>query len=93
MLVDATAAWCLSCKVNERVALKPAEMQQFFRDKNVTLMVADWTAYDATITTYLASFMRNGVPLYVYYPPHGEPVVLPQILTPTIVREAILKAH
>ncbi|MBX9726436.1 MAG: thioredoxin family protein, partial [Rickettsiales bacterium] len=93
VLVDATAAWCLSCKVNERVALKPAEMQQFFRDKNVTLMVADWTSYDATITAYLASFMRNGVPLYVYYPPHGEPVVLPQILTPTIVREAINAAH
>ena len=93
VLVDATAAWCLSCKVNERVALKPAEMQQFFRDKNVTLMVADWTSYDATITAYLASFMRNGVPLYVYYPPQGEPVVLPQILTPAIVRDAINGMH
>ena len=89
VLIDATAAWCLTCKVNERVALKPDAMQQFFREKNVTIMVADWTNADPAITEYLASFGRNGVPLVVYYPPHGEPKVLPQILTQTIVREAI----
>lgn len=89
VLVDATAAWCLSCKVNERVALNPASMQQFFREQHVTLMVADWTNNDPDITAYLAEFGRNGVPLYVYYPPHGEPRVLPQILTPSLVREAI----
>ena len=93
VLVDATAAWCLSCKVNEHAALRPDQMQQFFREKNVTLMVADWTSSDATITAYLASFGRNGVPLYVYYPPHAAPVVLPQILTPGSVREAIAGVH
>jgi len=89
VLVDATAAWCLTCKVNERVALKPPEMQQFFREKNITLMIADWTNADPEITKYLASFGRNGVPLVVYYPPQGEPKILPQVLTPSIVREAI----
>jgi DsbC/DsbD-like thiol-disulfide interchange protein/cytochrome c biogenesis protein CcdA len=89
VLVDATAAWCLTCKVNERVALKPDAMQQFFREKNVTIMIADWTNADPAITEYLASFGRNGVPLVVYYPPHGEAKILPQILTQTIVREAI----
>jgi thiol:disulfide interchange protein DsbD len=93
VFVDATAAWCLSCKVNERVALKPAEMQQFFRDRNITMLVADWTASDPAITDYLAQFGRNGVPLYVYYPPDGEPVVLPQVLSPSIVREAIEPAN
>lgn len=92
VLVDATAAWCITCKVNERVALKPEEMQQFFRDRKVTLMVADWTHSDPAITEYLASFGRNGVPIYVYYPPRAEPVLLPQILTPSIVRDAI-EAH
>jgi thiol:disulfide interchange protein len=89
VLLDATAAWCLTCKVNERIALKPDEMQQFFRDHHVTLMVADWTSSDPAITALLASFGRNGVPLYVYYPPHGQPVVLPQVLTPSVVRDAI----
>ena len=89
VLIDATAAWCLTCKVNERIALKPADMQQFLHDKHVVVMVADWTASDPEITRLLASFGRNGVPLYVYYPAHGEPIVLPQILTPAIVRAAI----
>jgi DsbC/DsbD-like thiol-disulfide interchange protein/cytochrome c biogenesis protein CcdA len=93
VFVDATAAWCISCKVNERVALKPAEMQQFFRDKHITILIADWTNSDPEITKYLAQFNRNGVPLYVYYAPKAEPVVLPQVLTPSIVREAIEAAH
>jgi len=89
VLVDVTAAWCLSCKVNERVAFKPDAMQQFFKDKHVTLMVADWTSSSQEITSYLAGFSRNGVPLYVYYPPHAAPIILPQILTPSIVRNII----
>ena len=89
VLVDATAAWCITCKVNERVALKPEEMQQFLREKNVHLLVADWTSSAPEITAYLASFGRNGVPLYVYYPPHGAPQVLSQILTPSLVRDAV----
>lgn len=89
VLVDATAAWCISCKVNERVAIKPEAMQQFFREKNMTILVADWTASDPAITKYLESFGRNGVPLYVYYAPGAEPKILPQVLTPSIVREAI----
>ena len=91
VLLDATASWCLTCKVNERVALKPDSMQQFFKDKHVVIMVADWTSSDPSITSLLASFGRNGVPLYVYYPPHGEPVVLPQVLTPSVVKDAISK--
>jgi thiol:disulfide interchange protein DsbD len=93
VLVDATAAWCLTCKVNERVALKPETMQQLLHEKQVTVMVADWTSSDPAITAYLASFGRNGVPLYVYYPPHAAPLVLPQILMPAIVRNAIQGTH
>jgi len=89
VLVDATAAWCITCKINERVALKPADMQAFFRKKNLTILVADWTNSDPAITDYLASFGRNGVPLVVYYPPSGEPVVLPQVLTKAIVKTTI----
>jgi thiol:disulfide interchange protein/DsbC/DsbD-like thiol-disulfide interchange protein len=89
VFVDATAAWCITCKVNERVALADADVQAAFKDKKITLMVANWTARDAAITQWLASFGRNGVPLYVYYPPKGEPRILPQLLTPDIVLDAI----
>lgn len=92
VLLDATAAWCLTCKVNERVALSPDSMWRFFHENHITLMVADWTSSDPAITALLASFGRNGVPLYVYYPPHAEPIVLPQVLTPSIVKETIINA-
>ena len=91
VLVDATAAWCITCKVNERVALNPPAMQQFFREHQVQILVADWTTPDPAITAFLAEFGRNGVPLYVFYPADGgAPRVLPQVLTPEIVKGAVL---
>jgi thiol:disulfide interchange protein DsbD len=89
VFVDATAAWCLTCKVNERVALKPERTQRFFADNGITLMIADWTARDASIAGYLATFGRNGVPLYVYYPPGKPPVILPQVLSPSVVIDTL----
>lgn len=89
VFVDATAAWCLTCKVNERVALSDSRIVSLFKERDITFMVADWTNRDAAITAWLASFSRNGVPLYVYYPPNSEPVVLPQILTPVLVENTI----
>lgn len=89
VFVDVTAAWCITCKINERAALGDDDVERLFAEKNIALLVADWTTRDAAITSYLAQFGRNGVPLYVYYPPMGEPKILPQILTPSSVREAI----
>ena len=89
VFIDATAAWCLTCKVNERVALQNSRIVSLFKEKNITFMVADWTRRDEAITQWLASFGRNGVPLYVYYPPGKDPVVLPQLLTPDLVADAI----
>lgn len=89
VFVYGTAAWCITCKVNERVALDTAEVQAFLAERNITVIRADWTNADPAITGWLAQFGRNGVPLYVYYPASGEPVVLPQILTPAIVREKL----
>jgi thiol:disulfide interchange protein DsbD len=89
VFVDATAAWCLTCKINERIALDDSAVKAAFTEKNVALLIADWTMRDSAITEYLASFGRNGVPLYVYYPPGKAPVVLPQLLTPGAVLSAM----
>lgn len=89
VFVDATADWCITCKVNESVALSSHAVRAKFAEKNITYMVADWTHGDPEITAYLKSFGRAGVPIYVYYQPHGDPVVLPQILTKSIVLKAI----
>lgn len=89
VFVYATAAWCITCKVNERVALNDRDVIQALHEMNAVILVADWTSRDDAITEYLASFNRNGVPIYVFYPPSGEPRVLPQILTPSIMLDYV----
>lgn len=90
ILVDFTAAWCVTCQVNEKVALSGAAVAQAFRDRNAVLLKADWTNRDATIAAALAEHGRAGVPLYLVYPAKGgPPVILPQLLTEGLVIEAI----
>ncbi|MGH8445508.1 MAG: protein-disulfide reductase DsbD family protein, partial [Solimonas sp.] len=89
IFVDFTADWCLSCKVNERVALRSDRVEQAFRERDVAVLVADWTNADPAITAELARFGRNGVPLYLVYLRGGEPKILPQILTPATVAGAV----
>jgi thiol:disulfide interchange protein DsbD len=92
VFVDFTASWCLSCQVNERVALNQPEVQAAFRAKNVVLLKADWTRHDEAITQALTALGRSGVPTYVLYAP-GEtsPRLLPEVLTPGIVLDAVGK--
>jgi len=93
VFIDFTAAWCLSCQVNERAVLKSAEVQHQFSAHHVTLLRADWTQYDAEITKQLASINRSGVPTYVIYPAAKDAPadVLPELLTKDIVLTALTK--
>jgi thiol:disulfide interchange protein/DsbC/DsbD-like thiol-disulfide interchange protein len=91
LLVNFTASWCLTCLVNERNAFADSAVQEIFRDKGVTLMKGDWTNRDPAITQALAGFGRAGVPLYVVYnskPGTTAPVILPQLLTASVVQNA-----
>jgi thiol:disulfide interchange protein/DsbC/DsbD-like thiol-disulfide interchange protein len=91
LLVNFTASWCLTCLVNERNAFTDSAVQEVFRSKGVTLMKGDWTNRDPAITQALSAFGRAGVPLYVVYnskPGSTEPLILPQILTASVVRDA-----
>ncbi|POF63662.1 protein-disulfide reductase DsbD family protein [Novacetimonas maltaceti] len=89
VFIDMTAAWCISCLVNERVALSPQRVRDAFARQGVVYMKGDWTGRDAAITAFLRDHGRDGVPLYVYYPAHGDGVVLPQVLTPGLVLHTI----
>jgi thiol:disulfide interchange protein DsbD len=89
VFVDFTAAWCITCQVNERVALSSPAIAQTFARAGATYMKADWTSRDPAITRALADHGRAGVPLYLVYPAKGEPKVLPQLLSEGMVREAI----
>ncbi len=92
VFIDFTAAWCLSCQVNERLVLRSSDIQKEFAQNKVMLVRADWTKYDAEITRQLASVGRSGVPTYVIYPAgKGEADVLPELLTKDIVLTALKK--
>jgi thiol:disulfide interchange protein DsbD len=90
VFINATAAWCITCLVNERVALSGENLKRKFDQHKVAALKADWTNRDAEITALLAAQRRSGVPLYLYYAPNArEPIVLPQILTEATVVAAL----
>ncbi|WP_229707496.1 protein-disulfide reductase DsbD family protein [Bombella mellum] len=89
VFVDMTASWCVTCLVNERVALDVPSVRQAFREHGVVMLRGDWTRRDERITAFLRTHGRDGVPLYLYYPPHGRERVLPQILAPSLVLEVL----
>ena len=91
VFIDFTAAWCLSCQVNEQVAFSSEEVQNKFKELNIRTFKADWTSHDETITKALAGYGRNSVPLYVLYSGKegSEPQLLPEIITPGIILDAL----
>jgi thiol:disulfide interchange protein DsbD len=89
VLVNMTADWCITCLVNERVALNTDSSKAALALYDVTYLKGDWTRRDAEITAYLHQYQRDGVPLYVLYWPGQTPEVLPQILTPDTLRQTL----
>ena len=94
VFVNFTAAWCLSCLVNEKVALSTPEVQQAFATHQVVYLKADWTARDDGIRQTLARYGRSGVPLYLYFAAgQRQAVELPQILTPDLLVRTVSSAN
>lgn len=91
VFVDFTAAWCITCQVNKKIALETEAVEKAFIENKVKLIRADWTTSDPAITRVLARFGRNGVPLYIWHDPKkkGEPEILPQILTPQMILDRV----
>lgn len=90
VFVDFTAAWCVSCQANKRLALEREAVRTAFARARVLRLRADWTHRDPAITEALARHGRNGVPLYLLYRPgQSRPEVLPELLTPGIVLDAL----
>lgn len=91
VLVNFTAAWCISCKANEIVVFRADEVRKALEENNVAALKADWTRRDDAITKELQAHGRAGVPLYLYYPADrdGEPNTLPSVLTPGVVLDEL----
>jgi thiol:disulfide interchange protein DsbD len=91
VFVDFTAAWCITCQVNKRLALNDAAVVRRFAELGVTPLKADWTNMDPKITEALAEFGRNAVPVYVLYggDRNAAPKLLPELLTASIVLDEL----
>ncbi len=89
VFVDFTARWCLSCQVNERVVLDREDVQKRLRDSGIVLLRADWTHHDEEIARALNKLGRSGIPTYVIYRPGQAARILPEVLTPGIVIDAL----
>lgn len=90
VFVNFTAAWCITCQVNEINALSASSVVEAFSEKGITYLRADWTNEDPQITLALQEYGRSGVPLYLLYEQNGRTaIVLPQILTESILLDAI----
>ncbi len=88
--VDFTARWCATCQTNKKVVFSSAEVLATFADRNVVALKADWTNQDARITAELAKWNRSAIPFnLIYRADRPEPQVLPELLTPQIVLDAL----
>jgi len=94
VFVDFTAAWCVTCQVNERTALATQAVADAFKSTGAVYLKADWTNRNADIAKTLAAEGRSGVPLYLLYDARGtgDPKILPQLLTSGAVVEALKAA-
>ncbi len=90
VLVNMTASWCITCLANEKNALSSQKVRDFFKAHDIAYLKGDWTNRDPAISDFLRQYQRNGVPLYVYYAPGGQPKILPQLLTPDVVIKELM---
>jgi thiol:disulfide interchange protein len=91
VFVNLTADWCVTCLINERVALDSAGVRQAFAARGIVALKGDWTNRNPEITALLQQYGRSGVPLYLLYSGKGDPVILPQLLTASTVLDALGK--
>jgi thiol:disulfide interchange protein len=89
LFLEFSADWCATCRTNHLTVLDRDFRRDLFSEQGIVYMVGDYTRNDPVISQWLADFERAGVPLYVYYAPGKEPVVLPEILTRSILEKAI----
>jgi len=89
VFVDFTAAWCVSCQANKQLVLQTDRLRELFASSNVRSFRADWTRQDPAITEELRRFGRRGVPMYLVMRQGRDPLLLPEVLTYGLVRDAL----
>lgn len=81
IFIQFTAAWCLSCQVNDQLLFESGNVQRLLKERNIVPIVADWTRYDASVTALLSRFGRQSIPFYVWIQSDGTVVPFPEVMT------------
>ena len=89
VFIDFTAAWCVTCQFNKKTTFADASLLKDFAQKNVLLLRADWTRYDPAITQALNNLGRNGLPVYAWYAPGQEVLILSELPSVQEVQNAL----
>lgn len=90
VLVNITAKWCITCRLNEWTTFKSKKVLDFLTKNNITLIQGDWTARDNEILNFLKMHNRAGIPFTVFFPSkRKKPILLPELLTPQIFINSI----
>ncbi len=94
VLVDFTADWCLTCQVNKKTSIEVSSVREKLKSLNAVALLGDYTHFSDAITTELNRYNRAGVPLVLVYPKNADAaaIVLPEVLTPGIVLDALDRA-
>jgi thiol:disulfide interchange protein DsbD len=91
-LINFTAAWCITCQANDKVALSRRSVKEYLKNNSIKYIIADWTNRDENILKVLNKYGRSGVPLYVFWKPGmQDPIILPSILTESLVLDILSK--
>jgi thiol:disulfide interchange protein DsbD len=93
VFLDFTADWCATCKVNETLVINTRPIREALAESQVVTMKVDYTKEDPAITAFIHSFQRAGVPLYVFYPGKGDPILLPETITQGIFLDGLTQAR
>jgi thiol:disulfide interchange protein DsbD len=89
-LINFTAAWCITCQANDKVALSRRSVKEYLKNNSIKYIIADWTNRDENILKVLNKYGRSGVPLYVFWKPGmQDPIILPSILTESLVLDTL----
>ena len=94
LFINFTADWCITCKVNEQIALSGDNFNLLIEDKNINYLKIDWTNKDPNINRLIESYGRSGIPLYVFYPyEEYGPVILPEVLNKSILENYLKESY
>ena len=93
IFINFTADWCITCKVNESIALDQKAVKKLLDEKNIVYLKADWTKKDPEIASILTNYGRTGVPLYLLFPAVGEAIILPELLTEDLLLDFLNKIN